>query len=111
MEPGRYDLVITQGATYNKALIWKDKDDNPHDLTGYHAKMQFRENFNSPPIITLTTQNNRLIITPLEGKIEIKLTPQETRELSKCKARYDLDIYTIAEDGAEWNMDCNVINE
>ena len=96
MQAGRYDFSIKQGSTFSKVLIYKDDDGVVINLTGYQAKMQLRESVNSNVLLELTTANGRLIITPLEGKIEMHLTPAETKALSFCKALYDLDIFTAS---------------
>ena len=94
MEAGKYNFSIKQGSTFSKVLIYKDDEGVVKNLTGYQAKMQLRESVNGKVLIELTTTNGRLIITPLDGKIEMHLTPAETKELNFCKALYDLDIFT-----------------
>ena len=99
MDPGRYDFSIKPGQTFNKVLLYEDNTGNVKNLTGYRAKMQFRETQSSQAILTLTTENGKLVITGAQGKIEIKLTPEETRLITKCKMYYDMDIYTVDGNG------------
>ena len=46
MKPGKIDLDIYQGATFRKQLIWK-LNKAVVDLTGYTARMQVREGFDT----------------------------------------------------------------
>jgi hypothetical protein len=94
MSAGRYDFKIKQGNPFSKIMYYTDKDNNPLNLTGYKAKMQIRDKPSGKIYSTLTTENGKIIITPLEGKIELLIPMLETKTFEFCKAVYDLDIYT-----------------
>ena len=89
----KHNWTIKQGSTWRKTFYYEEEDGTPINLAGFSAKMQIRESYNSPVLITLTTDNSKIIITPVEGKIVLYLTRSETAALNFDKAVYDLDIY------------------
>lgn len=92
MEPARIDLTIYQGATFRKVLVWKSND-VAIDITSYTARMQIRENIDSTnPLIELTTENGRIDITGVEGKIELTIAATDTAALTFGDAVYDLEL-------------------
>lgn len=96
MAAGKVDLVIEKGATYKKTFYYKDKNKVPIDLTGYTARTQIRSSsVSATVIIELTTENNGIIITPLEGKIELFINDTSTTAVThKGNAVYDLELIT-----------------
>lgn len=92
--PAKIDLEIYQGSTFRKTFIWKTGDPTaPVDLTGYTARMQIRERItDDSPVIELTTENSRIILTPAEGKIELHLTDADTSTITIKKGVYDLEL-------------------
>jgi hypothetical protein len=82
MEPARIDLTIYQGATFRKSLVWKS-DGEVVDLTGYTAQMQIRETIDATTsLLDLTTENDRIVITEEEGKVELVISAADTAQLS-----------------------------
>ena len=85
--------VIEQGATYRHTLYWKDVDGLPIDLTVCTVKMQIRATVDSSAVICeLSTVNGRLILTAIEGKIELVVSSSITRVLKPMTAVYDLEV-------------------
>lgn len=97
MPAGKLDLVIEQGATFKHTLLVKQTDAQncpAVDLTGFTARMQVRQAIEAPdPLIELTTANGRILITPLEGRIDMIISAQDSALLNfdDC-AVYDLEI-------------------
>lgn len=86
-------LKINQGETFSYSMQWKDANDLPINLTGYYARMQVRKTVDDPIILlSLTTENARIIITPLTGTIVLKLTAAETSAITWISAVYDLEL-------------------
>ena len=85
--------VIEKGATYSQVLYWKDSANVAINLTGCTAKIQVRAAEYMPVIETFSTENGRIVITPLTGKIEIKMTDEDSRNLSSIGGIYALEIY------------------
>lgn len=94
MQPANIDLTIYQGSTFSKTFQWKTGNPpTPVNLTGYTARMQIRQKVTSEtPIITLTTENGRIIIRdPLEGRFSLEISAEDTAALSFKSAVYDLE--------------------
>lgn len=89
MLPGVKDLKIYQGSYFLFPFILKEKD-----LTGYSAKMQIRDRNNQNLLLELTTENEKLKITPESGRVDIIISPEETKILQS--GIYDL--FLIDED-------------
>lgn len=92
MTPGYHDFVIYQGATFALQFTYKT-DGNPIDLTGYTARMQLRETYQSAsPAIALTSDNGRLEITAATGTITARLDAEETAGLKARRYVYDIEL-------------------
>jgi hypothetical protein len=93
---GKLDLTIEQGATFRHQLQVKQGDGTgapAADLTGYTARMQIRTEVGSPNIlISLTTENGRITITPLTGLIDLQISATDTAALAFEVAAYDLEL-------------------
>lgn len=88
----KFNLKIEENAAFQKTFIWKDGRGRPINLTGYTAKMQIRERNDdtSPVLLELTTENGQIVITPLAGKVELKIPGSVTDPLTWKTAYYDL---------------------
>ena len=93
MAAGALDLFVEQGSTFSYNLTLTDQVGTPLNLTGYTARMQMRRAVQSQDVlISLTTENGRLTITPLTGQIAINIEATATAALSFQTAVYDLEI-------------------
>lgn len=104
MAAGRYSFVLEQGATFNIQLDWKDGDNNPIDLTGYHARMQLRPTVESSQVylslsssldvsgsgIFLSGSTNDLPLA--SGSIGIYISADTSQHLDFNEAYYDLEM-------------------
>ena len=104
----RHDLVIVQGATFVKKFLYQDNTKSPISLTGYGARMLIKEDPSATAaLLTLTTDNGRITLnTPTSGSINIKITAEDTDELTFYTGVYDLELYYM--DGQEEVVD-NII--
>lgn len=92
MAAANLDIVIEQGATFRHTLLVKQGGE-PFDLTSYSARMQIRKTYSSvDPILDLTEDNGRIVITPEEGKIELFIDAEDTADLAFKDGVYDLEI-------------------
>lgn len=90
---GVYNFTIDQDSTYTVTLVYNDGNGNPIDLTGYEAKMQLREKYDSPTAaLTLTTGGGGIVITGPTGTIDITATDEQTATLDPIFYVYDLDL-------------------
>ena len=95
MPAGKLKLPpIEKGATYTHTLTWKDSTNTPINLTGCTAKLQARPDASSAIVLVeLSTTNNRIVITPLEGKIQLYISDEDTTTIQGLGGVYDLEIY------------------
>lgn len=89
------DLEIEGGSGWTMVCLLKDDNGNPKPLTGYTAKMHFRERVTSPIVKELATGAGITIDEP-NGKITVVMTGAETAALGNLKGVYDLFLYTAS---------------
>ncbi len=94
MAATKLNLKIEQGSEFSQVLYWKDANEVAIDLTGYKARMHIRSSsYSATTLLELTTENGRIIITPLTGKIEIKILASVTETFTWNSGVYDLELY------------------
>lgn len=104
MRAGTYNFTCEQGATFTRLIEIEEPDlvadpsgDTfvPMSIENFTARMQIRRTLESTtPMITLTTENGRLVVNPIPGdinKVLITLTDEETSTLT-TDGVYDLEI-------------------
>jgi hypothetical protein len=88
-----YELAINQGANLEISFVLNDENGAPLNLTGYTARMQLRTAYTSPNVaMELTTENGRIVITPLTGKIALNAPASITTNLIAQRYVYDLEM-------------------
>lgn len=99
MAAATHDLTIEQGAYWSQLLVWKDETGTPIDLAGWTARMQVREQVNSPDtLVSLTTENGRITLNygNDDGTILLELESDDTAALPATvydnKFVYDLEM-------------------
>lgn len=93
MPAAKKNLTIEQRATFTHRLTWKDAKGKPINLTGCLARMQVRPSYDSTEVLVeLSTENGRIILTPLAGVIELRIAANDTDSLSFDSAVYDLKV-------------------
>jgi hypothetical protein len=92
-----YNTVIDQGADWFFNVTYQNPNGTPINLTGYTAASQLRSLPNSPTaVLTLTTQNGGITITPLTGVVALKATAAQTMAIDEGNYVYDVEIYSPA---------------
>ena len=92
-----YELNINQGSNLSLEIALKNANGTPLNLTGYTAHMQLRASYTSPQVIVeLTTENGRLVITPLTGLVTLLLSAATTAALVAKTYVYDLEIVSAS---------------
>ncbi|TRZ48106.1 MAG: hypothetical protein D4S01_11000 [Dehalococcoidia bacterium] len=91
MDPGTYNFTMYQGASFAKQLILKE-DSVVRDISGYTGRMQIRDKLTKALIVTMTTENDKIVITGASGRIDLVLVATETELFNFNKALYDLEI-------------------
>lgn len=93
MAAAEYNFTIEQGTTFTKSFVWKNNSGVAVDLTGYTARMQVRLSVTSEDVLlTASTTNGKLALTPLEGKITLSLSAQDTAGFDWKRGKYDLEL-------------------
>jgi hypothetical protein len=88
---GQKNFEVDQNATFSFIVEYKDNDGLPIDLTGSTAKMQVRDTKGGSKLaFSLTSPAGGIVITPLLGKLTIKMTPTQTNKLFYPKSSYDI---------------------
>lgn len=87
------NLVINQGATYSKRVVWKAGSPAiPVNLSGFSAAMQIRRSLSSStPVLTLTSAGGDIALEPSTGAITINISSEETKKLPAGRYVYDLE--------------------
>lgn len=98
MIAGIYNIYCQQGATFTRIfdIEYPDNTDPTifykYDFTGFTGRMQVRRTVESTtPLITLTTENGGMEIVPLDGRIIINMSAEQTSALSSSGV-YDIEI-------------------
>jgi hypothetical protein len=88
---GQKNFEVDQNATFSFIVEYKDNSGLPVDLTGSTAKMQVRDTKGGTKLaFSLTSPAGGITITPLLGKLTIKMTPTQTNKLFYPKSSYDI---------------------
>jgi len=88
---GQKNWEVDQNATFTFIVDYKDPDGTAIDLTGASAKMQVRDTKGGSKLaFSLTSPAGGIVITPLLGKLTIKMTPTQTNKLFYPKSSYDI---------------------
>lgn len=101
MIAGVYNITCQQGSTFDMLVTLRYPDPESivtdptylnWDLTGYRARMQVRKYLESAtPMITLTTENERILLGGEEGTIQLMIRAEDTATI-QFSGVYDLEI-------------------
>jgi hypothetical protein len=93
MAAGLYDITIEQGATFQMSLTWKDSTGAAVNITGYTARMQVRENYESDStLVSLTSSGGDIVLGGALGTIAVTIAASVTQLLQLDEAVYDLEL-------------------
>jgi hypothetical protein len=91
--PGKYNLYLYQGATFEKTITWKDEFGALINLTGWKARMMMRETMDSVlPFLTLTTENGGITLGGAAGTIALLISATNTSAIAVKQGVYDLEL-------------------
>ena len=102
MNPGRYNLTIYKGTTFDLKPVWKIGG-TPVILDNYAADMQVRYAPDTATIIELSTSNGRITIDSAYGRINLHISSTDTAALPAGTYQYDLNL-TNNTDGAVYKI-------
>lgn len=93
MAATKFDLDIEQGIPYKKKFLVRNEDNSLPVMTGWTARMQFRQYVSSPVVaLDASTSNNKLVINTGDSSVEIVLSEADTTVFSSVKYVYDLEL-------------------
>lgn len=93
MTAGNYDITIEAGATFRLSLTWKDDNGDVIDLTGFSARMQVRETYESEAaILSLTSADGDIQLGDALGTIVVTAEASVTEKISCASAVYDIEL-------------------
>lgn len=95
MIPGKLNLEIPQGATFERRLTWK-LDDTPVNLTNYTARMQVRPTAASAVVLLDLEDGAGITLGGAAGTIDLEIDATTTAALASGTFVYDLELSTGA---------------
>lgn len=93
----KLDLVVEQGVTYEKDLLWQDEFGVAIDLTGYTARMQIRHKVESQSVLVSLLDTAGIALGGAAGTIGIEISSDVTDVIQHRDGVYDLEL--VAPDG------------
>lgn len=94
----KYNLICEQAATFNfqfQVLNNTTSGATPWDLTSYSATMTVRPFVGSTTTtVVASTANGRIVLTPLEGRINVTIAAGVTENFAPSRYVYDLVVTT-----------------
>jgi len=93
MTAGIYNFTMDQGSVFSVVLVYTDSNNVAVNLTGFTAKMQLRQSYNSTAAdLTLSTANGDITIVGATGTVTVNATAVQTGTLSAGLYVYDLEL-------------------
>lgn len=92
--PAADSFTIFQGSDFAREYRWLSSG-VPVNLTGYTARMQFRNDIRDPlPVWDLTTANGGLqIVEPTDGRIRVVITADQSRAIQRQRMVFGIEVY------------------
>ena len=105
MVPGRYDITIYEGGTFNVGITAKNSDGTAMSFTGYTSMaMQIRPPWAltetqllSPPLLELTLANGGLVVSGDGETLSLLISAATTERLTFTEGWYDLEMVVTAD--------------
>lgn len=91
--PATLNLVCYQGASFDYSLTWRTNG-TAVNLTGYSARMQVRESYDSGTAVVSITSGTGITLGGTAGSIILELTPTTTAGVASGQYVYDLELMT-----------------
>lgn len=95
MPAAQYDFSIEQGSSHKLALVYKDNNGEPIDISNWCARLTWRTNQNVTQIFTSENLDYSLYKFTLDGangKLTLLLPASTTNSFSFSTAKYDLEL-------------------
>ena len=93
MPAGIYNIIAEQGATLSRTITWRDTNSQPINLTNYTARMQVRNDYDSPTaVLTLTTENGGITLGGAQGTVIMTVSASAMALIASGSYVYDLEL-------------------
>lgn len=95
MAASKYDFTIEQGSSFKLALVYKDSNGSPVDLTNWCARLTWTTNNNVNQTFISTNIDYsvyKFTIEPANGRLVLMIPPETTNSFSFNTAKYDLEL-------------------
>lgn len=89
--PATLNMTCYQGASFDYSLIWKVSG-TAINLTGYSARMQVREQYDSNVAVLTFTSGSGIVLGGTTGSIVIEASPTTTAGVAAGQYVYDLEL-------------------
>ena len=86
---GQKDITLEQGATYTASFTWKDANGAVVNLTGATAKLVV---YSAQDIAATLNSPTEIVITPLQGKLDVTISAAATDLFLWIKGSWYLDV-------------------
>lgn len=98
MAAGIYNITIEQGADFSLPLTWRDGNNTLVNVTGYSARMQIRESYDSEDyIVSLTSAlGGGITLGGAAGTILVEIAASVTATMAQSTAVYDLEMVSAS---------------
>jgi hypothetical protein len=90
-KPGKLNLVMYQGATWNYELVWTIGG-TAINLTDYQARMQVRPSYDSPKVVLSLDDTDGITLGGTAGNIYLEYSATNTAGVARGQYVYDLEL-------------------
>ena len=110
MLAGQYDFSIEQGTSFRLALVYKDNNNDPINITGWCARLTWKTSSNI--VQTFSTDNidyslYKFEIDGVNGKLTLLLPASLTNEFTFTNAKYEIELQSYDDfytDGGKYTV-------
>jgi hypothetical protein len=95
MPASKYDFSIEQGTSFKLALIYKNSNNTPTDITNWCSRLVWTTDDGTTQIFSTTNTDYSIYkfeIIGLEGKLLLQIPASTTNAFLFDKAKYDLEL-------------------
>lgn len=91
---GKLDIVIEQGVTFSRTVVWTDSDGTAYDITDYTVRAHIREYISNPSTIhQSSTMDGEIVLSdPTAGTFVWTIPADSTAAMDFTNAWYDVEL-------------------
>lgn len=88
--PAKHNFTIIQGSTFHLSLVYNDSNGDPVDMTGFDARMEFRDADGNLQAYIDSSEGSLLLGN--DGTIVGDISASATAAITAKKGRFDLEL-------------------